>query len=608
MPITSSSISIAPRCITRRSNGRRRAAPVPAALPGNISRILPGGCASRSIGTDLQIGAANDKKPGFDRAFCRVLETHNLFKERHWVDRSRILADFEVQLRLADVAAHARRSKGLAALDLLPPGDAESIRMAVDRDRTVVMANENRVAEFLQAVAGIDDDAVLGSLDRRTLGNRDVDTVVAAAIDVGAIAGDDGAADRPAIFADAGRLGRIRLRIGLGGIVDRLARRSGGNLLRLCGIGRRVRTSSNFRRLLCNGFRHRRHARLDRDLLRFDGSRLDGIGGSDRAMRQGQRLADANAVAGLHAVRPLKLGNRHAAFLGNSCQRIAWLDDIAACTLRAWTLAVAGGELVRIGKASLRFAAHLIAGRERESVLLLRRLCRPGHLAALGKIGRFRGHLGGACGTCAIHGRNDDLLTGLGTSAIAQAVGAEDFLFRNTVAARQQRDVLTLMQRHARSIDRGPARRHLRRRSGCLDRARRQGIGGESRSIARTIIVARCGERLCQSFIFRPGDGPRTSSLGRCAGGRKFGALDRDRCRGCPSAGIGRIIASRRVRVGLRYRCALLRIILLAVSACLGNVGARHRISIRTIKTAPVDRTGRHIVRFAEEPAETGRV
>jgi hypothetical protein len=48
-----------------------------------------------------------------------VLETRYLFQEGDRVDRGRILADFEVNLRLLDVAAHAGDCECLAALDLL---------------------------------------------------------------------------------------------------------------------------------------------------------------------------------------------------------------------------------------------------------------------------------------------------------------------------------------------------------------------------------------------------------------------------------------------------------------------------------------------------------
>src|ERR1700712_5116174 len=99
-----------------------------------------------------------DKKPDFNRAFCRLPETHYLFKECHWVDRRGILADFEVKLWLLGVGAHSRGFRCLAALDLLAAGDAEGISRSVDSDRSVVVAQQHRISEFLQAVAGVDDD------------------------------------------------------------------------------------------------------------------------------------------------------------------------------------------------------------------------------------------------------------------------------------------------------------------------------------------------------------------------------------------------------------------------------------------------------------------
>ena len=61
--------------------------------------------------------------------------------------------------------------------------------MAVDGDQAVLVPDEHRVAELLEAVSGIDDDAVLRCLDRRTLryGNVDAVAILAAAA---AIAGD----------------------------------------------------------------------------------------------------------------------------------------------------------------------------------------------------------------------------------------------------------------------------------------------------------------------------------------------------------------------------------------------------------------------------------
>ncbi len=58
-----------------------------------------------------------------------------------------------MDLRLLDVAAHAGDGNRLAALDLLAAGDAQRVGVAVDGDGAVVVTDENRVAEFLQAVA-----------------------------------------------------------------------------------------------------------------------------------------------------------------------------------------------------------------------------------------------------------------------------------------------------------------------------------------------------------------------------------------------------------------------------------------------------------------------
>src|SRR5690606_22862622 len=126
----------------------------------------------------------------------------------------------------------------LAALDLVAAVDLEFAGVAIDGDQPVLVAHENRVAEFLEPVAGIDDDAVLGSLHRRTLRHRDADAVVRLAAAL-AVLRDDAAADRPAHAADAGRVGRRLVGL-LDDLLGLLRRRVDGDLLALGGrFGRR---------------------------------------------------------------------------------------------------------------------------------------------------------------------------------------------------------------------------------------------------------------------------------------------------------------------------------------------------------------------------------
>src|SRR5262245_34710766 len=104
--------------------------------------------------------ATKRQKARGNRAFCALLETHYLFKERHRVDGRRILAHLEMHLRRLGVAAHAGSGERLSALDLLAARYAERIGVAVDGDRAVIVTNQNGVAELLQAIAGVDHDAV----------------------------------------------------------------------------------------------------------------------------------------------------------------------------------------------------------------------------------------------------------------------------------------------------------------------------------------------------------------------------------------------------------------------------------------------------------------
>ena len=69
------------RCAPRRWNGRRRAAPAPAASPGNTCRTWRAGSGVKIVGLEQRLRVAA------------------LVEELHRVDRRRALADLEVQLR-----------------------------------------------------------------------------------------------------------------------------------------------------------------------------------------------------------------------------------------------------------------------------------------------------------------------------------------------------------------------------------------------------------------------------------------------------------------------------------------------------------------------------
>ncbi len=116
-----------------------------------------------------------------------------------------ILAHLEVNLWPGRSACHAGGCERLAALDFLTALDLEFGSVAVNRHRTVVVAHQNGIAEFFQAAARVDHDAVLGCLDGGPLRHRDVDAIVSVAVDIGAIGRDDRATDRPTVLSDAGR-------------------------------------------------------------------------------------------------------------------------------------------------------------------------------------------------------------------------------------------------------------------------------------------------------------------------------------------------------------------------------------------------------------------
>ncbi len=59
------------------------------------------------------------KKPAFRPGFSFTLIRKTLFKERGWVHRRCVLADFEVNLRTLGTASHAGGGNRLTALNLL---------------------------------------------------------------------------------------------------------------------------------------------------------------------------------------------------------------------------------------------------------------------------------------------------------------------------------------------------------------------------------------------------------------------------------------------------------------------------------------------------------
>src|ERR1700754_3569821 len=138
-------------------------------------------------------------------------------EELQRVDRRRALADLEVQLRRADLAGLARLGNDLAALDGFAALHHEFTRMGIGGDVAVGVPDQDQIAVALELISRIGNDAVFGSLHGRALGHRDVDAVVGLAIGLGAIAGDDAAAHRPAEGRQrAGGFGGLHRRFGDG--------------------------------------------------------------------------------------------------------------------------------------------------------------------------------------------------------------------------------------------------------------------------------------------------------------------------------------------------------------------------------------------------------
>ena len=133
------------------------------------------------------------------------------------IDRRRALANLEVQLRRGHVAGLAGFGDHLAALDAVAALDHDFAGVGIGGDEAVAVAHQHQIAVALELVAGIGDDAVFRRLDRRALGHREIDAVVLQAVRLGAEAGDDPAAHRPAEGRHAAA--------GFGGFCRRLPRR-----------------------------------------------------------------------------------------------------------------------------------------------------------------------------------------------------------------------------------------------------------------------------------------------------------------------------------------------------------------------------------------------
>src|SRR5215213_10002511 len=282
---------------------------------------------------------------------------------RHRVDRLGALADLEMQLRRGHVAALARLRDRLAALHLLAVLDGDLAVMGVGRDVAVVVPDEDELAVALHVRAGVGDGAVLGGLDRRALGQGDVDALVPARA---AETVDDPALRRPAEADRRGGSGRRRLRgdaaglrdlglrhlgLGLRGLLlDRLGRLRRGLLpglllrLRFCRVLLRLgRLCGQLLRLGLRGlllrlgrlrlaFRALDELRLRLRRLRGGGTRRSGR--TDAVDRNDDPLAGRDLRRVLEVVRRQDRGRRHIVAARQRVEALAGLDRNGGTALR----------------------------------------------------------------------------------------------------------------------------------------------------------------------------------------------------------------------------------------------------------------------------------
>src|SRR5690348_10662026 len=96
-------------------------------------------------------------------------------QQRNRVDRCCALAQFEVQLWLGDRTGLAGGADHVATVDVSTLGNTHRTKVSIGRHITVGMTDEDEVAITFNARADIDDSAVVGRLDRGTIGHFDID-------------------------------------------------------------------------------------------------------------------------------------------------------------------------------------------------------------------------------------------------------------------------------------------------------------------------------------------------------------------------------------------------------------------------------------------------
>jgi hypothetical protein len=103
-------------------------------------------------------------------------------EEGHRIERSRVSTNFKIELGRTDASTLAGRTDHVASLDLIAAPNLKLFRVSVSRYVVIGVAHENQIAEFLKAVASIDDDAIVSRRDWSSLRYGDCDPVVFVAV------------------------------------------------------------------------------------------------------------------------------------------------------------------------------------------------------------------------------------------------------------------------------------------------------------------------------------------------------------------------------------------------------------------------------------------
>src|SRR6476620_1573861 len=251
-------------------------------------------------------------RAGSRRAPRRRAEKLGAAEELRRIDRSRSFPDLEVQLRGCHVAGLSGMCNHLSPLDRVAALDEQLARMRIGGHISIRVTDQNEITVALALVAGVGNDAVIGRLDGRPVGNGEIDTVILRAVRLAAETGNDAAASGPAkrrhgpawlrSFDD--RFGRLWLFLG---DMHGLRRRSARNLdLLLSGSSANLPDLGSCRRLgSC-------------DLM--------------TTLRNGQPVTDAQFLGRINVIGFGKRSHRYTGAAGDAHERVTRLYHVNAST------------------------------------------------------------------------------------------------------------------------------------------------------------------------------------------------------------------------------------------------------------------------------------